>query len=247
LPERPEGCFAQKTPDPTPDPFLLRQFEGLLNKLGRLDWNVKILDRYEHGRGVTKYLARYVRGGPIGNRRLVSFRDGVVRFRYRDNRDSDAESGRGRSKVLPLPAGEFLRRVLEHVPPPRMHTVRSWGLYAASRRDDLARARSALGQPAPAAPMCVRWQDVLRRIGGDAATRCAVCGAELVTWGHFRRGQTPPSFDAMPRSVATKLHSGVLTSSRAPPVAARGAAAPMLRGQSNDRLKLQTCSVSGCS
>jgi hypothetical protein len=161
----------------------------------------------------------------------VAFRDGQVSFRYRDNREADAASGRGRTKVLPLAAGEFVRRVLEHVPPPRMHTVRSWGLYASSRRGDLARARTALGQPAPAAsPVRVRWQDVLRRIGGDAATRCAVCGAELVTWGHFRRGQTPPSFDAMPRWVATNLHSGGFTSSRAPPVASRAAAAPILRG-----------------
>ncbi len=209
----------------------LPQFVGLLNKLGRLDWNVKILDRYEHGRGVATYLARYVRGGPIGNSRLVAFCDGQVSFRYRDHREADADSGRGRTKLLAVAAGEFVRRVLEHVPPPGMHTVRSWGLYASSRRGDLARARTALGQPAPAAsPVRVRWQDVLRRIGGDAATRCAVCGAELVTWGRFRRGQSPPCIEAMPPCVPTKLHSGGLSESRAPPVASRGAAAPILRG-----------------
>ena len=51
---------------------------NLLNKLGRKPWNVKILDRYDHGRGVLKYLARYVRGGPISNHRLLSCRDGRV-------------------------------------------------------------------------------------------------------------------------------------------------------------------------
>ena len=208
----------------------LSQFQGLLNKLGRLDWNVKILQRYEHGRGVATYLARYVRGGPIGNSRLVAYRDGAVSFRYRDNRELDAESGRGRTKVLPLPAGEFLRRVLEHVPPPGMHTVRSWGLYASSRRADLARARSALGQPPlPSGPPRVRWQDVLCRLGQDAASRCPTCGAELVAWGQFRRGQSPPPAAAMPRGLATNLHSWA---SRAPPVPA---AAP-IRGQSNEAM-----------
>jgi hypothetical protein len=198
----------------------LPQFRGLLNKLGRVDWNVKLRERYEHGTGVATYLARYVRGGPIGNSRLVSYQDGEVRFRYRDNRELDAATGRGRWKTLPLRVHDFLARVLEHVPPPGMHTVRSWGLYASSRGDDLARARLLLGQTAQAAvPVQLGWQEVLRRLGQDAATRCAVCGAELVTWGRFRRGERPPSFDRMPRRLRTKLHSRVVRESRPPPAA----------------------------
>jgi hypothetical protein len=34
---------------------------SLLNRLGRVVWNVKILDRYAHGAGVATYLARYLR------------------------------------------------------------------------------------------------------------------------------------------------------------------------------------------
>lgn len=195
----------------------LPQFRGLLNKLGRVAWNVKMLDRYRHGRGVATYLARYVRGGPIGNSRLVSFRDGQVRFGYRDNRELDAASGRGRGKVLGLATHDFIARVLEHVPPPGMHTVRSWGLYAASRGAELNQARGRLGQSAVAAPARVRWQEVLERLGHGAAARCAVCGAELITWGRFRRGQSPPPFEAMPRAAATKLHSRVASSPRPPP------------------------------
>ena len=94
---------------------------SILNRVGRIVWNVKILERYEHGQGVATYLARYLKGGPIHNGRLVDCRDGVVRFWYQDNRkqgDSDEHDGRGRRKLLPLPVGEFLRRLLEHVPPP---------------------------------------------------------------------------------------------------------------------------------
>jgi len=38
---------------------------NLLNKLGRKKWNVHLRERYPHGEGVVKYLARYVRGGPL--------------------------------------------------------------------------------------------------------------------------------------------------------------------------------------
>lgn len=216
----------------------LPQFVGLLNKLGRVHWNVKILDRYRHGRGVATYLARYLRGGPIGNRRLVEYRDGQVSFRYRDNRAADAASGPGRSKTMALGVHEFMRRVLEHVPPPGMHTVRSWGVYAASRRADLARARSALGQsdpPGPTSPL--RWQDVVRRAGGDAATRCRVCGAELVAWGHFRRGELPPPLPALAQPVATNLHSVAAIVPRPPPTPR-----PVQPRDAPD-----THSVSGCS
>ena len=49
-----------------------QQVENLLNKLGRMKWNVHIRERYPHGRGVLVYLARYLRGGPLANRRLLS-------------------------------------------------------------------------------------------------------------------------------------------------------------------------------
>jgi hypothetical protein len=49
-----------------------QQWETLRHKLGRLKWNVHIRERYPHGHGVLTYLARYIRGGPLANTRLVS-------------------------------------------------------------------------------------------------------------------------------------------------------------------------------
>ena len=55
-----------------------QQLENLLNKLGRQKWNVHIRERYAHGAGVLTYVARYLRGGPISNTRLVSCAHGEV-------------------------------------------------------------------------------------------------------------------------------------------------------------------------
>ena len=45
--------------------------EKCLDKLREVKWNVHIRERYAHGEGVAHYLARYLRGGPIGNSRLL--------------------------------------------------------------------------------------------------------------------------------------------------------------------------------
>ena len=70
----------------------------------------------------------------------------MVRFWYRDNRDEDEAEGRGRRKILALPVDEFLARLLEHVPPPRLQTVRPYGLYASSKQPQRASTEAKRGQ-----------------------------------------------------------------------------------------------------
>jgi hypothetical protein len=166
------------------------QIRGVLNRVGRMVWNVKILERYEHGQGVVTYLARYLKGGPLSNGRLVDCRDGMVRFRYRDNGDRDESDGRGRWKTLRLPVDEFLQRLLEHVPPPSLQTVRAYGLYANSKRPVRAVARVRFDQQPEAKPVKIRWQDICVQLGRPAATVCPQCGAPLVVHGRIppRRG-----------------------------------------------------------
>jgi hypothetical protein len=176
-----------------PPGWSVARFRGILNKWGRASWNVKVLERYDHGQGVATYLARYLKGGPIKNGRLLDSADGKVRFRYRDNRDKDRATGRGRRKTTRMPLDTFLSRVLEHVPPPGLQMVRAAGVYASAKRDALAAARRLLGQ-APLEPVGkVRWQDLLKQLGCPEAARCPVCGAELIIHSLFRPGRGPPS------------------------------------------------------
>ncbi|HVS00318.1 MAG TPA: transposase, partial [Thermoanaerobaculia bacterium] len=58
----------------------------LLRQASRKKWNVRIEERYEHGRGVATYLARYLRGGPIKSSRVISYDRHSVTFRYGDHR-----------------------------------------------------------------------------------------------------------------------------------------------------------------
>jgi hypothetical protein len=168
------------------------RFYSLLNKLGRVDWNVKILEPYPHGEGVATYLARYARGGPIKNQRLIDQDGQQVRFRYRDNRDRDERTGQGRAKVAEMSVDEFLSRFFEHIPPPRLQTVRAWGLYASCKQDDLAATRQALGHPPAADVEEITCRKFLLEAGYPDPTRCPVCQAELIIIQVLARGRAPP-------------------------------------------------------
>ena len=106
-------------------------------------WNIRIAERYPHGRGVMKYLARYVRDGPIKDHRFVAFDGQQVTFRYENHRSLD-DAGQPRQAELTLKVEEFLRRWSEHVPLPGVHLVRAWGLSANTQRPKLAQCREQL-------------------------------------------------------------------------------------------------------
>ncbi len=96
---------------------------SLLNRMGRIRWNVRQQEIYSHGVSVAGYLARYMSGGPISDKRIISVTDSEVVFLYRDHCD-------GREKRMKLTPHEFLSRWFEHVPPRGLRTIRRSGLYA---------------------------------------------------------------------------------------------------------------------
>jgi hypothetical protein len=86
---------------------------------------------------ILTYLARYVHRIAITNSRLVSIDDGQVTFRYQD---SDTSQWR----VMSLPALEFIRRFLQHVPVKGFHKVRYYGLWSPPYRSLLRQLQLVL-------------------------------------------------------------------------------------------------------
>ncbi len=164
------------------------RLRDLLNRLGRTTWNVKILERYDHGVGVATYLARYLKGGPISNRRLLKFERDGVRFRCRAPREVEATTTR-------LATDDFLLRLLQHVPPRGLRVVRGYGLYAGGQRALLNEARQLLGQVALPAerPDLPSWQAICERGGGNGWGRCQTCGATLLVDHLGPSGRSPPA------------------------------------------------------
>jgi len=182
-----------------PTSLTLRQWETLRNKLGRRKWNVHIRERYPHGTGVLTYLARYIRGGPLANQRLVSGNPGEVTFRYRVNGEASDRKAQG---LLTLPLAEFIRRYLLHVPEPGTKVVRGYGLYAPTKQEALAVCRAQLGQAPVEEPERLDWQRACQARGEDHPERCPRCGRLLMRRDLIPRASGPPLEDYSGEQVA---------------------------------------------
>ncbi|TWT93492.1 IS91 family transposase [Neorhodopirellula pilleata] len=86
--------------------------------------------RPEH---VAKYLARYMTGGPISDRRLISHEDGKVQFWARVG--DQTGGGDGRSAPYTLSGIEFARRWSMHILPRGFTKSRRYGGFSNRHRD----------------------------------------------------------------------------------------------------------------
>jgi hypothetical protein len=171
-----------------PEPMRAQHLLNLLNRLGhptKTKWNVRIMERYRHGTGVVTYLARYLRGGPIKNARLVAWDGADVTFTSR-------VPGAPLRQRMTLPVADFLQRWLLHVPGPHTRVVRSYGLYHHAHTEALAHCRAALGQPPVEPPPDLDWQTVCAQRGDAHPEQCPICGQLLVYTGVIPRGGAPP-------------------------------------------------------
>jgi putative transposase/transposase-like zinc-binding protein len=177
-----------------PEGLRPQQVLNLLNRLGhprKTRWNVRIMERYRHGAGVVTYLARYLRGGPIKNARLVACDGERVTFTCRA-RQEEADGATSAVQRLTLSIADFLQRWLLHVPMPQTRVVRSYGLYHPSHAAALTVCRAELGQPPMEAPAALDWQTVCAQRGDAHPERCPTCGQRLVCTGVIPRGGAPP-------------------------------------------------------
>jgi len=118
---------------------------GLLSDAPVPVWKKNWVVHSQHaGRGgkVLDYLGRYVFRIAISNSRIESIDNGVIRFRYRDNRSQEM-------RRVTLPAIEFIGRFLQHVLPRGIAKVRHYGIFSPSSKSMRARARQLLSQDSP--------------------------------------------------------------------------------------------------
>lgn len=144
---------------------------NLINCLGRRYWHVYFAERYDHARGVAKYLSRYVKGGPLRRDQLTRAGPEKVTLNYHSHSS-------GKREALTLNIDDFIQRWLQHVPLPGKPTVRYGGLYSSACRQALNIAREKHGQRAVTEREVLTWQAYMS--GRDEMPVCSRCAQPLV-------------------------------------------------------------------
>jgi hypothetical protein len=197
-----------------PEGTRTRQWLNRLNRVNRQDWSVFLAPPPEEGGPTTLDILRDqlkdVAGGPLEAARLLqdaqfsatqlaSLKSAPLsenrldetqkapqeeRIRFRWGRYDPETGTRDRTDIESLPPEEFLRRYLQHVPPPRYQTVRHYGLYTSAKQAAREQARQRLteaGRTLPfdeielASPETAPVTDAWRQ-----AHTGPICGAPLV-------------------------------------------------------------------
>jgi predicted Zn-ribbon and HTH transcriptional regulator len=164
-----------------------KAFAAYLAPLRRINWYVYSKPPFGGPKAVLAYLSRYTHRVAISNRRLITFDQHGVTFRYKDY----CADGRARYKRMTLVTDEFIRRFLMHVLPKGLHRIRHYGLLARpSCADNIARARELLAVSTPQDHNAEA--DAVNPVEPPNPSHpCPCCGGRMITIEIFERGSTP--------------------------------------------------------
>lgn len=150
-------------------------FQGLVREAARRPWVVFSKRPFAGPGQVLSYIGRYTHRVALSPRRLRSLdlNAGTVSFEYKDY------ANRSRRKTMTLALGEFVRRFLLHVLPPRFAKIRHYGLLAnRGRQQRLAEVQVTFGIPSstPTEPT------LAIETTATEPRRCPYCREGILVW-----------------------------------------------------------------
>lgn len=126
---------------------------------------------------VAKYLARYLTGGPISDRRLVSDEGGFVTFQARVG---DKTGGSKQTIPVRIPGAEFVRRWSLHILPKGYTKSRRFGGYSnRHRKRYLSECRELLGSEASMPAAEAAAASPVEKHAEDRSPCCPKCQARM--------------------------------------------------------------------
>jgi hypothetical protein len=166
-----------------------QHWRKLIHRLATIKWHAHIQPPYKHPMGVIRYLAFYLRGGPIAEDRIQCTDTDHLRIAYKRPEEHQ-------SRFMTLTASEFLSRFLVHVPTKGLRMVRAFGLFHHRVRERLELARGQLGGPPADADNDVRPSAPSASIRMAAARApglyCPHCGCRLRVSRLAHGARAPP-------------------------------------------------------
>lgn len=146
-------------------------FKELKSLLYSFNWNVFTKKAFKGSGQVIEYLGRYTHRVAISNSRIISLKNGKVRFKYKDYKDNN------KWKIMELSAIEFIRRFVQHILPNGFYKIRYFGLLAIINRKTKLDNCFRLLRVSMSIPKFegLLWYEIIEIISGKDVFNCPVC------------------------------------------------------------------------
>ena len=147
-------------------------FEKKLDKLVSKSWRVYCKPPFSGPEEVVRYIGRYTHRIAISDGRIISWENGRVRFKYKDDKEKDPAR---KHKEAELSTEELLKRYLNHVLPSGYHRIGNYGFLSNGRKNkNIEIIKSQL----PETPA-----DEIAGLPEDLERTCPACGkGEMTTF-----------------------------------------------------------------
>jgi len=146
------------------------RFEQLKESLYSKKWVVYVQKPIKRPEHVLEYLGRYTHRVAISNHRIVSAKEAMVTFKYKNRKTK-------RTMTATITAVEFIRRFLLHTLAKRFVRIRHFGFLSNRyKADNINKIRKSLGRSV-ASDKIVRQsvEDMMHKLTGIDITRCPCC------------------------------------------------------------------------
>ena len=185
--------------------------KGLLNNL-KQKYKKGIVAYWEKrpvktGKGLAKYLIKYVASPPIAVSRIIEYDGEQVEYVWQDHKSNQRESAK-------VKAVEFIRRLVWHILPQGFQRVRYLGLHAVCLRKQITETvRKAIGAAiqmafffGEAVMEKLGWRAKIKAKFGRDPMRCDDCGREMILWKIWTPGYGTLFYlpDDVPESMEIK-------------------------------------------
>lgn len=148
----------------------VRNFQQLVDSLFDAEWVVYLKESFQSRERVIEYLARYTHRIAIANHRIITMKDGMVAFRYRDYADDNRE------KTMEMAADSFIRRFMLHTVPRRFVRIRYYGLLShRNKREAVAACREFYGIRETQNTAPGTWRELYLLVTGRDLSCCPEC------------------------------------------------------------------------